>query len=471
MHNRFSMFIAGAVLSSLVALLTGCGGGDGPAIKAIPQFIQFGAPPTLALNGTATVTATASSGLPVSYSSVAPEVCAVNEATGQVNNFNAGTCLIAADQPGNNDFAPAPQATQSLVVAVNPAQTLQWAPPPALALFGQALVSATASSGLPVMSYSSKTPALCTVHSTSGLVTSLTSGDCTIAADQSGDSHFDPAPQVLQILPVAAWSGPLTVPGAPTEVAATLGATADSAVVRFLGPASSGGSPVTGYTVVSVPAGFSSSGAASPVVVACPSGCAGYGFAVVASNAIGNSVPSAAADLLTGFKVTARFFEPDTQPNDTIFTGSFFLNSTRLTVSGLSGQLTESMTGPPMLTVPLVYQLASSGDGQGGLLVSSFSLNTTNVFAGGGFPTGSEGLYYGWPTTPNPGAPGGVGNSYVTIYVNSANPLAPLDQSHVNKLVYGDCAPGGMMGDTCMTGYVGWGTMGGYPVSQTITRQ
>ena len=110
MHIRFSMFLAGVVLSSLVALLTGCGGGDGPAIKALPQTIQFGPPPTLALNGTATVTATASSGLPVSYSSLAPEVCAVNGATGRVNNLKAGICLIAADQPGNNDYAPAPRA-------------------------------------------------------------------------------------------------------------------------------------------------------------------------------------------------------------------------------------------------------------------------------------------------------------------------------------------------------------------------
>ena len=470
MFNRHSMFLAWAALASLLALLTACSSGDGPAIKAIAQTIQFGPPPTLALNGTATVTATASSGLPVGFSSLAPEVCTVNGATGLVNNLKAGTCVIAADQPGNNDFAPAPQVTQTLVVAVNPAQTIQWAPPPTLALFGQAVVSATASSGLPV-SYSSKTPALCTVHGANGLVTSLTAGDCTIAADQAGDSHFNPAPQVLQVLPVAAWYGPLTAPGAPTDVAATLGAGADSAVVRFVGPASSGGSPVTGYTVVSVPAGFSASGSASPIVVNCPSGCAGRAFAVVASNAIGSSAPSAGADVITRLNLTATFFEPDTQPNDTIFTGAFTLNSTQQSVSNLSGALTQSMTGPPMTTVPLVYQLSSVSDGQGGLLVSSFALNTTNVFAGGGFPTGSEGLYYGWPTAPNPSAPGGVGNSYVTIYVNTANPLAPLTKAQVNKLVYGDCAAGGMMGDTCMTGYVGWGTMGGYPVSQTISRQ
>ena len=304
-----------------------------------------------------------------------------------------------------------------------------------------------------------------------GLVTSLTAGDCTIAADQAGDSHFNPAPQALQVLPVAAWSWSGDGAGLPTDVAATLGAGADSAVVRFVGPASSGGSPVTGFTVVSVPAGFSASGTASPIAVTCPSGCAGRAFAVVASNAIGSSAPSTAADVLTRFNLTATFFEPDTQPNDTIFTGSFTLNSTRQSVSNLSGALTQSMTGPPMTTVPLVYQLSSVNDGQGGLLVSSFALNTTNVFAGGGFPTGSEGLYYGWPKAPNPGAPGGVGNSYVTIYVNPSDPVAVLNKTQINKLVYGDCSAGGMMGDTCMTGYVGWGTMGGYPVAQTITRR
>jgi hypothetical protein len=180
--------------------------------------------------------------------------------------------------------------------------------------------------------------------------------------------------------------------------------------------------------------------------------------------------PSASVDVLTRYQVKATFFEPDTQPNDTIFTGSFTLNSTRQIVTGLSGLLTESMTGPPMVTVPLAYQLSTVSDGQGGLLVTSFALNTTNTFAEGGFAAGSEGMYYGWPTSKHPGVPGGEGNAYVTIYVNLSNPLAALTSAQINRLAYADCAPGGMMGDTCMTGYKGRGTMGGYPVGQTLTQ-
>jgi hypothetical protein len=173
--------------------------------------------------------------------------------------------------------------------------------------------------------------------------------------------------------------------------------------------------------------------------------------------------------VLTGYQVKATFFEPDTQPNDSIFTGTFTLNSTAQTVTGLAGTLTESMTGPPMVTVPLSYQLSAQSDGAGGLLVTSFALNTTNTFSEGGFAANSPGLYYGWPGKASPAA-GGVGNAFVTVYVNPADPTAALTPVQINRLAYGDCFAGGMMGDTCMTGYAGHGTMGGYPVTQTITR-
>ena len=173
---------------------------------------------------------------------------------------------------------------------------------------------------------------------------------------------------------------------------------------------------------------------------------------------------------MTNYSVTETFYEPDTQPNNSIFTGTFTLDSTSGVVSNLQGYLTESMTGPPMTKVPLTYQLSAVSDGSGGLLVTTFALNTTNTFSEGGFAPGSPGLYYGFPSATNPGA-GGIGNAYAMIYVNLANPTSPLTPAQVSKLAYADCAAGGMMGSTCMTGYSGAGTMGGYPVSQTITRQ
>ncbi len=471
-EDRMSKASALAVTVLLALLLSGCGGRSGAAIKATPQAIVFSAAPTLFLNGAATVAATASSGLAVSYSSPTPAVCSVHAVSGLVSALTTGTCIIAADQSGNDEFAPAAPVLQSIAVTVNPNQTISFGVAPGLSVYGTAMVTATASSGLAV-SYNSTTPAICSVDSSSGVVTDLMPGNCIIAANQAGNASYHPAPQATQTLAVAPWSGTPTVPAAPTGVAATLGNATDTVMVSFIGPASSGGSPVTAYTVTSIPSGISVSGTASPLNVPCAAPCSGYAFTVVASNGSGNSPASAAADVLTNYKVTATFYEPDTQPNNSIFTGSFTLDSTTQQVLNLKGELTESMThindGKPMTTVPLAYQLAAVPDGQGGLLVTTFALNTANTFSEGGFAPGSQGLYYGYPSAKNPAA-GGVGNSYATIYVNLANPAAVPTAAQINRLAYADCAIGGMMGDVCMTGYAGIGTMGGFPLSQTITK-
>jgi hypothetical protein len=88
------------------------------------QAISFTstAPGSATVGGsTYTVAATASSGLPVSFSSGTPSVCAV---TGSVVSFMAaGTCTIDADQAGNAEFVAAPQMQQSFAVAIAPTPT------------------------------------------------------------------------------------------------------------------------------------------------------------------------------------------------------------------------------------------------------------------------------------------------------------------------------------------------------------
>jgi hypothetical protein len=189
-----------------------------------------------------------------------------------------------------------------------------------------------------------------------------------------------------------------------------------------------------------------------------------------------SSAPAARAVVI--YDVTAVFHEPDTQPNNSIFTGSFTFDPLSQTVSNLHGFLTESMTGDqtgslPMNQLALDHQLSAVYDAAlGGLLVTTFlnaDTNTLSTMGGGdGWAPGSGfGLYYGF-SGPNPG------NAYVRIFVNTTNPLTPLTQAQIDKLAYADCAPGGMMGATCMTGtsvagYGTVGTMSGYPVSQTLT--
>lgn len=468
-------------------LLAGCSSGNyGPAVEARPQTISFGAAPALTLSGTATVSATASSGLAVNYSSTTPAICSVDGSTGVVTDIAAGTCIIAANQSGNDTFAPAPQVTQSITVISNPSQTISFGAAPTLTLFSTATVTATATSGLKVI-YSSTTPTVCSVDSSTALVTDLTAGNCVIAANQAGDAHYSAAPQATQTIIVGAWTGPVTAPGAPTGVTATAGNTSNTVMVS-IGPTSSGGSPVTGYAITSTPAGLTATGSASPITVTCPSTCSGYAFSAIATNSVGNSVPSAPADVITTYNVVERFYEPDTQPNDTIFTGSFTFNSTTGAVSSLAGHLTESMTGMggSMNELLLNHQLSTvPAPTLGGLLVTTFLLPTTNtlsnnpIYGGtdGWTPGTGSGLYYGYPTTgPSGTGIANPGNAYARIFVNTADPTVPLTQAQIDKLAYADCAAGGMMGATCMTGttVAGYGTVGamsGYPVSQVITKQ
>ncbi len=62
-----------------------------------------------------TVSATASSFLPVSFSGLTPAVCTVSGTT--VTVVAAGACTVRASQPGNDVFAPAPNLDQSFTVA------------------------------------------------------------------------------------------------------------------------------------------------------------------------------------------------------------------------------------------------------------------------------------------------------------------------------------------------------------------
>lgn len=197
----------------------------------------------------------------------------------------------------------------------------------------------------------------------------------------------------------------------------------------------------------------------------------------------------AAQAAVTTYSVLETFYEPDTQPRNSIFKGSFDFDDVALTVSNLQGWLSESMTGDPSTPGPngdygmtwlnLTYQLSSMPvtlGGVDGLLVTTFLNSNTNTFTtafgGDGWSpqagVNSGGVYYGYPKPAN-----NPGNAYAMIFVPTADPTMPLAQVQINSLAYADCAPGGMMGAVCMTGttvegYGSVGTMSGFPVSQVI---
>jgi hypothetical protein len=214
--SPFLFFATG--LAAGIHTLTGSYGGDSAytsstsntisiTVTQASQTITFGILPNKALNTPPfTVAATASSGLPVSFTSTTLPVCTVSGAT--VTLVTTGTCMIQASQAGNTNYSAAASVSQHFTVTPTPNQTITFG---ALAnqVFGTApfTVSATASSGLAV-SFTSTTPPVCTVAGAT--VTLVSAGTCTIQASQAGNGTYAAATPVDQSFTVTPKSQTIT---------------------------------------------------------------------------------------------------------------------------------------------------------------------------------------------------------------------------------------------------------------------
>lgn len=181
-------------------------GGVGAAGAPLSQTITF-APinDQLLATGTLTVTATASSGLPVSFA--ATGTCTVGASTGVITFTSEGVCTITASQPGgstenrggrnrNNDddgFSAAVNVVQTFTIRAD--QAIVLTNPGSQYFVVNATVSVAPVSFTPAgprpVTFVSNTTGVCTVDANTGLVTVLTTGSCSITGTQAGTAFIN----------------------------------------------------------------------------------------------------------------------------------------------------------------------------------------------------------------------------------------------------------------------------------------
>ena len=174
-------------------MLSACGGGGSSGgSEGRLQVISFTYPGgNTLLNGPTILSASTTSGLPVSFESGTPATCTVsgNEATLKA----AGECLIIARQGGGTTadgvtWAAADEVSQRFNVLKH-AQMVTFAPPDYVlsSVTSEVPLSATASSGLPVV-FEVGTPTVCTIEG--NMLKLLGKGSCAVAAIQAGSADY-----------------------------------------------------------------------------------------------------------------------------------------------------------------------------------------------------------------------------------------------------------------------------------------
>ena len=243
-------------------------------------------------------------------------------------------------------------------------QTITFANPGSQGFNTTPTLTATATSSLAV-TFTSTTTGVCTITS-GGTVSFVTLGTCTIAADQAGNTSYLAATEVTQSFTVNP-----TVPGAPTIGTATAGNL--QATVTFT-PGSTGGSPLTGYTVTANPGGITAIGLGSPVTVTGLTNGTAYTFTVTATNLLGTSAPSAPSNAVT----------PSTLPVAGAVSATVAYNSTAdpitLNLSGGAALSVAVASAPSHGTATasgttITYTPATSNYGP-----DSFTYTATNLF-------------------------------------------------------------------------------------------
>ena len=243
---------------------------------------------------------------------------------------------LVGSSPASGAVSVTPQGTQTITFNNPGAQNFGTSP----------TLTATATSGL-TLTFTSTTTGVCTITS-GGVLSFVTTGACSINANQAGNAAFLPAATVTQAFNVNA-----VVPGAPTIGAATSGNGAAS--IAFTAPGSNGGSAIIDFTVTCNAGGITATGPASPINVTGLTNGTGYTCSVTARNSVGSGSASGTVSVTPKASQTITFTNPGAQNFGTSPT------LTATATSSLTPTFTSTTTGVCTITSGGVLSFVTTG--------------------------------------------------------------------------------------------------------------
>jgi hypothetical protein len=188
---------------TIAAAITAAGGFSSANATAI-SFTITSVSRTLSLSGDSgpyainatppTMVATPSAGSgSITYTSSTTSICTVNSSTGVVVFVDSGTCTISSSIAANSGYAAASSSSRSFTItAISRTLTIDAgsynatyagnATPPT--------ITSTASAGAGTKQYSSSTTSVCTINASTGVVTFVDAGTCTIGATISSAGSY-----------------------------------------------------------------------------------------------------------------------------------------------------------------------------------------------------------------------------------------------------------------------------------------
>ncbi len=183
------------------------------------------------------------------YQSTDADVCTVHDSSGDVTGDAVGTCQVQARWVASDDYNPSGWTT---IHTFSVGQGNQAAPTgsnvygnsPTLAAGGTLAVENTPSGGggHGTLEYDSTTTSVCTVDDTTGTVTGVTVGACTIRVRWKGDANYNPSPWLDNILSITLTQGTQALPTANNPYGANPQVQVDGTLAIDTAPASGQGS-------------------------------------------------------------------------------------------------------------------------------------------------------------------------------------------------------------------------------------